>query len=114
IAFTVWPVIDRGAGRIVVVDAGFHRDRYIQQWKPVDFVRPSDALTAGLGIKPEDVTDVVITHSHWDHADGADLFPRAKIWIQKEEYNYYTSAAWQPGGKHGGIDPDDVQMLVKF
>ena len=27
---------------------------------------------------------------HWDHADGADLFPKAQIWIQKDEFNYYT------------------------
>jgi hypothetical protein len=33
-----------------------------------------------------------------------DLFPKAKIWIQKEEYAYYTGAAWQAGGKHGGIE----------
>ena len=38
------------------------------------------------------VTDIIVSHSHWDHADGVDLFPRAKIWIQKEEYEYYVGA----------------------
>src|SRR5438874_3005860 len=23
--------------------------------------------------------------SHWDHVDGADLFPKATVWIQREE-----------------------------
>ena len=32
---------------------------------------------------------------HWDHAGGIDLFPDARIWIQKDEYDYYTSDAWQ-------------------
>jgi len=64
-------------------------------------------------VKPEDVTDVVITHMHWDHADGADLFPKAKIWVQKDEYTYYTGEAWQDKRTHGGIDPDDVLMMVK-
>jgi glyoxylase-like metal-dependent hydrolase (beta-lactamase superfamily II) len=45
--------------------------------------------------------------------DGIDLFPAATIWIQKAEYEYYTSAAWQPGGRHGGIEPEDVQELVR-
>jgi hypothetical protein len=36
------------------------------------------------------------------------------VWIQKEEFRYYTGQAWQPGGDHGGIDPDDVQQLVKL
>ncbi|HWN99507.1 MAG TPA: hypothetical protein VNS63_09585 [Blastocatellia bacterium] len=53
------------------------------------------------------------THMHWDHADGMDLFPKARVWIQQEEYNYYTSEAWQSGGSHGGIDPEDVLALVK-
>jgi glyoxylase-like metal-dependent hydrolase (beta-lactamase superfamily II) len=100
IAFTVWPLIDRAATRIVLVDAGFHRDRYIQQWKPVDFVTPSDAVTAGLGIKPEEVTDVVITHSHWDHADGANLFPRAKVWIQGDDREILPGIRVYTGGKH--------------
>jgi hypothetical protein len=36
------------------------------------------------------------------------------VWIQKDEFRYYTGDAWQPGGDHGGIDPDDVQQLVRL
>ncbi len=66
------------------------------------------------GVKPEEVTDVVISHAHWDHMGGIDLFPKATVWIQKEEFRYYTGEAWQPGGNHGGIDPDDVRELVRI
>jgi glyoxylase-like metal-dependent hydrolase (beta-lactamase superfamily II) len=66
---------------------------------------------AKLGVKPDEVTDVILTHAHWDHADGADLFPKAQIWIQKDEYTYYTRDAWQPGGTHGGIYGDDMDVL---
>jgi hypothetical protein len=45
---------------------------------------------------------------------GIDLFPKATVWIQKEEFRYYTGDAWQSGGDHGGIDPADVQELVKL
>jgi hypothetical protein len=45
---------------------------------------------------------------------GIDLFPKANIWIQKEEYRYYTMEAWQPGGDHGGIDPEDAKELVQL
>jgi len=111
IAFTVWPIKDPATGRVILVDAGFYRDKFIAQWRPQDYVRPSDALASGLGIRPEDVTDVVITHTHWDHADGADLFPRARIWLQKDEYDYYVGA----GGEvlqRGGADADDAKMLA--
>ena len=79
----------------------------------MDFIKPSEAI-ARLGVKPEDITDVVLSHMHWDHADGADLFPKAKIWVQRDEYAYYTGDAWQQGGKHGGIDPEDVLALVRI
>jgi len=111
IAFTVWPIRDSTSGRVIVVDSGFYRDKFIQQWKPQDYVRPTDAIATGLGIKAEDVTDVIITHSHWDHADGADLFPRAKIWIQKEEMEYYVGPNGEP--VHGA-DGDVAKMLASL
>lgn len=109
IAMMVWLV--RGGGHTIVVDSGFYRPQFFKNWTVRDFVRPDEAV-ARAGVKPEEVTDVILTHAHWDHADGADLFPKARIWIQKDEYTYYTGEAWQSGGKHGGIDPDDVLALV--
>jgi len=50
------------------------------------YVKPSEAI-ARPRLKPEDITDVVITHMHWDHADGLDLFPKARIWLQKMNWN---------------------------
>src|ERR1700751_2887852 len=111
IAMTIWLV--RGNTRNVLVDSGFYHERFFKDWDVKDFTRPSDTLSR-VGLKPEDITDVIISHMHWDHADGMDLFPNAKIWIQKDEYTYYTGAAWQPGGKSGGIDQDDVLTLVKL
>lgn len=108
IAFTVW--VARGGGRTVLVDAGFYRDKFVARWKPQGFVKPSDALEAGLGIRPDAVTDIVISHSHWDHLDGADLFPKARIWIQREEYDHYIGADGAVVNP-GGIDVDDARML---
>jgi glyoxylase-like metal-dependent hydrolase (beta-lactamase superfamily II) len=111
IAMMVWLV--RGNGRNILVDSGFYRDQFFKQWAVRDFVKPSEAVGM-LGLKPEEITDVIITHMHWDHADGVDLFPQARIWVQKDEYAYYTGDAWQQKGKHGGIDPDDVLAVVKL
>ena len=111
IAMIVWLV--RGNGRTILVDSGFYRDQFLKAWTVRDFLKPSDAV-AQFGVKPEEVTDVIITHMHWDHADGMDLFPRARIWVQKEEYEYYTGEAWQQKNTHGGIDKDDVISAVKL
>jgi glyoxylase-like metal-dependent hydrolase (beta-lactamase superfamily II) len=61
------------------------------QWKPAGYQKPSEAVQAALGIAPDQITDVVISHIHWDHADGADLFPKAQVWLQREEYTHHIS-----------------------
>jgi glyoxylase-like metal-dependent hydrolase (beta-lactamase superfamily II) len=111
IAMIVWLV--KANGRNILVDSGFYRDQFLKAWTVKDFIKPSEAVTQ-FGIKPEEITDVIITHMHWDHADGMDLFPRARIWIQKDEYTYYTGEAWQQKNTHGGIDKDDVLAAVKL
>jgi glyoxylase-like metal-dependent hydrolase (beta-lactamase superfamily II) len=77
-------------GRVRLVDAGFHRDGFMEQWQPADYERPDRILRRALGIEPDAVSDVVITHVHWDHADGADLFPEARVWIQRDEYDHHV------------------------
>jgi glyoxylase-like metal-dependent hydrolase (beta-lactamase superfamily II) len=111
IAMMVWLV--RGGGRNILVDSGFYREQFFKQWQVTGFVKPSDAVK-GAGVNPEEITDVVITHMHWDHADGMDLFPKARIWLQKDELEYYAGEAWQSRRTHGGIDPDDVLAAVKL
>jgi glyoxylase-like metal-dependent hydrolase (beta-lactamase superfamily II) len=111
IAMMIW-VLKGSDGRIAIVDSGFHRDRYFSQFDVKDYIKPSEAL-APLGIKPDDVTDLLLTHMHWDHAGGVDLFPKARVWVQKDEYDYYAGEAWQSARTHGGIDADDVLEIVK-
>jgi glyoxylase-like metal-dependent hydrolase (beta-lactamase superfamily II) len=109
--FAVWLI--RGGGRKILFDSGFHREQWFKYWTITDFVRPDEAVQLA-GVKPEEITDVVISHAHWDHMGGIDLFPKATVWIQKEEFRYYTGEAWQAGGQHGGIDPEDVKELVRL
>jgi glyoxylase-like metal-dependent hydrolase (beta-lactamase superfamily II) len=41
-----------------------------------------------LGLEPGDVSIVVLSHLHYDHAGGAELFARAELIVQKDEYSY--------------------------
>ncbi len=111
IALMVWLIrpANGASGRIVLMDAGFYREKFIARWKPVNYVRPSAAL-GRLGIQPEQVTDVIVSHVHWDHLDGADLFPGARIWIQRAEYEHHIDSAGRP--RRSTIDSLDAQMLA--
>jgi glyoxylase-like metal-dependent hydrolase (beta-lactamase superfamily II) len=108
IALMVW-LIKRPDGRNVLVDAGFYRDKFMQRWKPVDYIKPSDAVRL-VGLRPEDITDVIISHVHWDHLDGADLFPRARVWLQRDEYTHHVNGTGRPLDR--AIDSLDAAMLL--
>ncbi|MGE5102255.1 MAG: N-acyl homoserine lactonase family protein [Deltaproteobacteria bacterium] len=109
IAMMVW-LLKGSDGRNVLVDAGFHRADFVQRWHPTPFMTPSEAV-AGAGVKPEQVTDVIISHIHWDHLDGIDLFPKARIWIQREEFDYYLDSAGTV--KNRSIDAGDAKLLAQ-
>ena len=110
IAMMVW-LLKGSDGRNVLVDAGFHRDDFVQRWHPNPFVTPSEAV-ARAGVKPEDVSDIIISHIHWDHLDGIDLFPKARVWIQREEFDYYLDSAGAV--KHRAIDAGDAKLLAQL
>ncbi len=110
IAMVVWLI--RGNGKVILFDTGFHREAWFDRFDITDYVRPDRAVELA-GITAEDVTDVIVSHAHWDHMGGIELFPNATIWIQQEEFSYYTGPAWQEHGQSGGIDPDDVLHLVR-
>jgi glyoxylase-like metal-dependent hydrolase (beta-lactamase superfamily II) len=111
LAMVVWLI--RGGGRTILFDSGYHRDTFLKDVVVNDYLRPDEAVKTA-GVQPGAVTDIVISHAHWDHLGGIDLFPKAIVWIQKEEYRYYLMDAWQPGGNHDGIDPEDVKELLQL
>lgn len=100
-------------GRRILVDSGFYRQKFVDRWKVRAFRSPAEAVAAA-GVAADDVTDVIITHAHWDHAGGAELFPKATVWIQRDEYRYYTGEAWHARNTHGGVDEEDMQALLKI
>jgi glyoxylase-like metal-dependent hydrolase (beta-lactamase superfamily II) len=109
LAFTVWLI--RGGDRVILMDAGFYRQKFIDRWKPENYAKPSEVLAAN-GITPDRVTDIVISHIHWDHLDGADLFPNARIWLQRAEFEHYTNDSGAVLDR--AIDPDDAKMLASL
>ena len=51
-----------------------------------------------LGLAPDDVDMVVLSHLHYDHAGGAQLFPESQLVVQQDEYSFanYPSAFFAP------------------
>src|SRR5580658_1542106 len=112
-AFSIW-LIKGDNGKNILVDAGFQNDiEDAKYFDLVNYIRP-DSVLAKVGLEPGDITDIILSHPHWDHIDGVGLFPKAHIWIQKEDYNYFVGAAWATDSTHGGFDKRDVRTMVEL
>ena len=77
----------KGEGEPVVVDAGVSPE-LAKERNLAGYVSPAEMLSR-IGIKADEVRHVILTHIHWDHADGVTLFPNATIYIQEEEYRFW-------------------------
>ncbi|MCD9109239.1 N-acyl homoserine lactonase family protein [Bradyrhizobium japonicum] len=41
-----------------------------------------------LGLKPDDVKAMAVSHTHPDHTGNVELFPQATLYVQKAEYDW--------------------------
>jgi glyoxylase-like metal-dependent hydrolase (beta-lactamase superfamily II) len=104
----------KSRGKNILVDAGFllnENSNKDHSWNGSNYIRPDSALLR-LNIRAEDITDIIITHPHWDHIGGIGLFPLAQLWMQYEDYSYFVGRAWQKNGNPGGFYKEDVKMIV--
>ena len=62
---------------------------------------------ARLGIQPEDVTDVVLSHHHPDHTMYAGLFPNAAV---HDHWAIYRGTAWEDSECDGRVLAPSVQL----
>ncbi len=85
-AYYVWLI--RSGPAVFVVDTGF--GKAAAQKRGRQFLRsPADGLKA-LKVNPAAVTNVIVTHLHYDHIGNADLFPNALFHIQDKEVAFAT------------------------
>jgi N-acyl homoserine lactone hydrolase len=76
----------RGQGRVILIDAGnFGMRRLIT------------TRLAAHGLALTDVTDVILTHAHYDHSINWPMFSAARVLIGKQELDW---AVAQPLGHH--------------
>ncbi|GGO60061.1 Glyoxylase, beta-lactamase superfamily II [Roseovarius pacificus] len=107
--FFVWVV--KGEAGTFVIDTGFDeatatmRNRKV--WRPV-----ADGLKAA-GVDPNAVSDVVITHMHYDHCGNHELFPQAKYHLQEREMAYATGPCMCHHALNHTFELSDVQTMVK-
>jgi glyoxylase-like metal-dependent hydrolase (beta-lactamase superfamily II) len=104
-------VIREPDGGVTLIDTGFapeagdrrHREHH---------TTPAEALPE-LGMRPEDVTTIVVSHAHWDHTGNIRQFPNAHLVLAEAEYDFWTGplAARRQFAAH--CEPDEIALLAR-
>lgn len=68
----------------ILVDTGFNDTKAVKVFSINDFKDPLVILNE-QGINSEDITDIIITHSHFDHIGNVHRFKNARIIINRDE-----------------------------
>jgi glyoxylase-like metal-dependent hydrolase (beta-lactamase superfamily II) len=108
-------ILARHGDRNVLVDTGFMKnetgpnfsDKFGIPW----WISPVRML-AELGLSPDDITDIVVSHAHFDHMGSIDQFPKARLYLQKQELlSWHEAMALPPqyGFLTAIIDPDNLR-----
>ncbi len=108
--YFVWLI--RGHGRVVAVDCGFSAETAARRGR--EFLRdPVDALGL-LGVAPEAVQHVVLTHMHYDHVGNLDRFPTAEFHLQEPDLHYAVGRHMRHAFLRHSFEVEDVVGLVRL
>jgi glyoxylase-like metal-dependent hydrolase (beta-lactamase superfamily II) len=107
--FFVWLI--KSAQRTFLVDTGYTGATAQARNRPVSCC-PMEALSC-LGVNAAQITDVILTHMHWDHSGNINQLPQATFHIQEAEMEYATGRYMcQPSLRHA-YSGEDVAELVR-
>lgn len=108
-------VLARRADRVVLIDTGFMRQgsglAFAEKFGIPAWISPLRML-AELGVEAAAVTDIVLSHAHFDHMGSVGEFPNAVIHMQKREMLSWIEALALPprfGFLTQIINPDDLR-----
>jgi glyoxylase-like metal-dependent hydrolase (beta-lactamase superfamily II) len=106
--YFVWVI--RGAGRTLVVDTGFDAEQAAKRKRTL--VRPVEDGLRAIGIDHSRVTDVIISHMHYDHSGNHHLFPNARMHLQDAEMRYCTGRSMSHAQLRAPFEAADVARMV--
>jgi N-acyl homoserine lactone hydrolase len=111
-------VLIKGQGQAAMVDVGYNNKDYggvmannfgVENW------HPARTVLAECGVTPHQVSNVFITHAHFDHLGGTEDFPNARFHIQEQELSKWIWAM-SLGPKFrwlmGATDPGDIMRAI--
>jgi len=107
--YYVWAIV--GPGGPFIVDTGF--DAAMGEKRKRTTTKPIAEGLAAIGIRPDAVQNVIVSHLHYDHTGNYDLFPRARYHLQDVEMAYATGRHMCHAYLQIPFEVDDVVAMVR-
>jgi len=107
--YFVWAIV--GASGMFIVDTGF--DKPVGDRRGRQIVTPVPEGLAALGIKPDDIKDVIVSHMHFDHCGNYNLFPHAQYHLQDREMEYATGRCMCHAQLRNSYEEDYIVSMVR-
>ena len=107
--YFVWLV--RNGEHSFVVDTGFNEEAARRRKR--EFLRPPVEGLAMLGVDASKVSDVILTHMHYDHVGNFDQFPNARFHLQDREMSFATGRYMCCGPFSHAYEVDEVVGMVR-
>lgn len=85
---------EAGTVRHHLVDCGFD-EPWIPRFGFYDYEGPETVLDK-VGVRPEDIETVFVSHMHFDHVNNLHRFPNARVKVQWSEYEGWSRAMALP------------------
>lgn len=99
----------RNDGETILVDTGFDPDAGRRRGRTV-LIEPTEAM-ARLGVTPDTVSRVVITHLHYDHTGNLAAFPDAELLVPALELDFWLGPMGQRGQFAHHVEEADLDVL---
>jgi glyoxylase-like metal-dependent hydrolase (beta-lactamase superfamily II) len=95
----------------ILIDTGMGSkwDEKLRNIYAVDESRSMNSALAQKGLKAEDITDVILTHLHFDHTGGSTVlangkldpaFPNASYFVQKQNFDWARNPSDRDKGSY--------------
>jgi glyoxylase-like metal-dependent hydrolase (beta-lactamase superfamily II) len=101
----------RSVDRVVLVDTGFNAERGAALGRNQD-THPRELLSR-MGVSPEDVDHVILSHAHYDHVGNLGLFPNATFSMARSEFEFWTGPLSRKNILCKVVDEDDIAELQR-
>ena len=109
IDYFVWAIV--GPSGNFVVDTGF--DHAMAQKRGRTIEKPIAEGLKAIGVAPDKVGNVIISHLHYDHCGNYDAFPNARFHLQDVEMAYATGRCMCHKHLRIPFEEEDVVAMVR-